>query len=68
MHDMGREALRQKHPDLADFVEELNPFTSDNFKDLVTIIDDDDLRAIGQYSEKTLLERYYENIDNVKEA
>ena len=68
MHDMGREALRQKHPDLADFAEELNPFTSDNFMDLVTIIDDDDLKAIGQYSEKTLLERYHENLENIKKA
>ena len=68
MHDMGREALRQKHPDLADFAEELNPFTSDNFMNLVTIIDDDDLKASGQYSEKTLLQRYHENLENIKKA
>ena len=36
--------------------------------DLVTILDDDDLKAIGQYSEKTLLERYHENLENVKKA
>ena len=36
--------------------------------DLVTIIDDDDLKAVGQYSEKTLLERYHENLENVKKA
>jgi hypothetical protein len=36
--------------------------------DLVTIIDDDDLKAIGQYSEKTLLERYHENLENIKKA
>ena len=65
---MGREALRQKHPDLADFAEEINPFTSDTFMNLVTIIDDDDLKAIGQYSEKTLLERYHENLEHVKTA
>ena len=35
---------------------------------LVTIIDDDDLKAIGQYSEKTLLERYHENLENIKKA
>lgn len=41
---MARESLRQKHPDLADMAEEINPFLSSNFVDLVTIVDDDDLK------------------------
>ena len=68
MHDLGREALRQKHPDLFDLAEEINPFMSEEFVDLVTIIDDDDLREHGQYSEKTLVERYYDNIELIRSA
>ena len=55
---MAREALRQKHPDLAEMAEEINPFTSANMVDMVTIIDDLDLRKHNQYSELTLVERY----------
>ena len=63
----GEEALRQKHPDLAQLAEELNPFMGEDFVDeLVTIIDDDDLKRNGQYSEKTLTERYHENIEAIR--
>lgn len=68
MMDLGRESLRQKHPDLADLAEEINPFKSEDFLDLVTIIEDDDLLKFGQFDEKTLLEKYYENIETVKRA
>ena len=68
MHDLGREALRQKHPDLADLREEINPFLSEDMIDLTTIIDDDDLKAFGQYSEKTLIEKYYENMERIRAA
>lgn len=57
-NDLAREALRQKHPDLAEMAEEINPFTSVNMVDMVTIIDDLDLRKHNQYSELTLAERY----------
>lgn len=36
--------------------------------DLNTIIDDEDLRKMGQYSEKTLTERYQELKDKIKAA
>ena len=51
MHDLGRETLRQKHPDLAEFAEEINPFKSEDFIDMLTILEDDDLRKEGQYDE-----------------
>ena len=54
MHDLARENLKQMHPDLADLADELNAFRGKDFLDNVTIIDDDDLRAHGQYSEVTL--------------
>jgi len=68
MNDLSRESLRQSHPDLADLADEINPFKSEDFIDLVTIIDDDDLKKFGQFDEKTLLEKYYENIDVIKSA
>ena len=44
MNDLAREALRQKHPDLADMAEEINPFMSKYMHDMVTIIEDEDLK------------------------
>jgi hypothetical protein len=49
--DLEREALRQNHPDIADLVEELVPFSSEFLSALVTVVDDDDLKEWGQYSE-----------------
>jgi hypothetical protein len=40
----------------------LIPFNYDNFYTTVPILRDDDLKHMGQYSEKTLMERYYEAI------
>lgn len=68
MHDLGREALRQKHPDLADIVEEINPFKSEDFIDMVTILDESDLKKEGHYDEKSLLEKYHEAADLIKSA
>ena len=56
------------HPDLAEMAEEINPFTSENMFDLVTIIEDDDLKANGQYSERTLIEKYKEGMETVRKA
>ena len=65
---MAREALRQKHPDLAEMAEEINPFTSENMVDMVTIIDDLDLRKHNQYSELTLVERYEQGMETIRRA
>lgn len=55
--------------------EEFVPFTKEHAHELVTILDDEDMRQIGLYDEKTLLERYknktpyisqQENIDEEK--
>ena len=47
MNDLGRESLRQIHPDLADLADELNPFKSEDFIDQVTTVDDEDLKKFG---------------------
>lgn len=46
-NDLARESLRQKHPDLAEMAEELNPFMFDFMTDLVTINEDEDLKKFG---------------------
>ena len=56
------------HPDLAEMAEEINPFTSENMFDLVTIIEDEDLKANGQYSERTLIEKYKEGMETIRKA
>lgn len=56
------------HPDLADLADEINPFMSENFIDMVTTLEDDDLRKENQYDEKTLVEKYYESIDLIRSA
>jgi len=53
---------------LAELAEEINPFLSENFIDMVTILEDDDLRKEGQYDEKTLMEKYYESLDHIRSA
>ena len=35
---------------------------------LVTIVEDDDLKATGQWSDETLQERFDKNLDTVKKA
>lgn len=66
--DLAREAIRESHPDLADIVEELLPFSSEFLSALVTVIDDDDLKEWNQYSEQTLSERYNNARDHVTNA
>lgn len=67
-HDLSREALRQAHPDFEDLIEELLPFTRSNMYDMVTVLDDEDLKQWGQYSEQTLDEKYQQARDHVRKA
>jgi hypothetical protein len=66
--DLAREALRESHPDIADLVEELIPFTTEFLSALVTVVDDEDLKKWNQYSDKTLQERYSAARDVVTKA
>lgn len=63
---LHREALRQTHPDLEFFMEDIYSFSADMMGDMVPIVDDDDLKEWGHYSEKTLTQRYRESADRVK--
>ena len=50
--DLTREAVRQHG--LGEFVEDLLPFTAANLLDLVTIMDEDDLKRQGHWANETL--------------
>ena len=54
--DLQREAMRQAHPDLEALLQEIMPFTTDKLEDVVPIIDDDDLKKNGMYSEELLVD------------
>jgi hypothetical protein len=62
--DIGRESLRQNHPDLAEIAEEIIPFTASFLATVVTTVDEEDLKVWGQYVNTTLQERY----DQAKEV
>ena len=49
-------------------LDDLNPFTSDYLYDMVTVVDDDDLKQWNLYSEESLLEKYRQSQDILKEA
>ena len=66
--DLQREGLRQAHPDLNALVEELNPFTSDYLYDVVPALEDDDLKKINMFSQKSLLEKYRQSTETLEEA
>lgn len=48
--------------------DELVPYRKENLYELLTILDEADLRAAGKWSDKTLSERYIENIDHLRAA
>ena len=66
--DLTREALRQNHPDLELLLEEITPFTHEFFYSMAPVLDDDDLKRAGMFSEETLVERYKRAAKKVKEA
>ena len=63
---MISETFRLKHPDLGELVEELSPFTSEFMNDVVTTVDEDDLKEWGQYSDEDILTRYHAAREHIK--
>jgi len=49
-------------------MEELSPFTGDHMYDMVPVVEDEDLKKHGHYSEESLVKRYREAKDHVKSA
>ena len=54
MNDMTRYSYRNRDEKLGEIPEELYPFSAEFLTDLVNVIDDDDLKRMGQFSEETL--------------
>jgi len=54
--------------ELANLAEELTPFTSNYLINMVTVLDDSDVKKMGKWSDKTLAERYIENLAHLKAA
>jgi hypothetical protein len=48
--------------------DELTPFTSNYLINMVTVLDDSDVRRMGKWSDKTLGERYLENLAHLRAA
>jgi hypothetical protein len=44
--------------DLKDIVDEIVPFSNEFSHNMVTILDDDDMKQQGLYSDETLMSRY----------
>jgi len=68
MNDLTRESIKRLHPELADMAEEISPFHKGFLAKLTTVLDEEDLKAWDQYSDKTLLERYEAAQEHVKKA
>lgn len=60
--------MRQNHQDLELLADELYAFTDDRMWDMVPIVDDDDLKQWGHYSEETLSSRYRKIEDDLKKV
>lgn len=54
--------------ELADLAEELSPYTKNYLVNMVTILDESDTIRMGKWSDKTLSERYFENLAHLREA
>lgn len=63
-----REIYHMMSADTGAMAEEIFPFTADLMSDMAPIVDDDDLKEWGQYSETTLSERYRQNAEVVASA
>ena len=57
--DFMREVLKMENPELADLADQMTPFSAEYLHNMVTVLDDDDLRRMGKYSDITLSERYF---------
>lgn len=53
---MFREFLGTLHDDIREMLEEIAPFKSEFTHNLVTIMNEDDLKQSGYYSPKSILE------------
>ena len=66
--DLLREINKMESEELRELAEELTPFTKNYLHNMVTVLDDSDVRMMGKWSDKTLSERYIENLEHLRAA
>lgn len=66
--DFMREILKSESPELAELADELVPYTAEYLHKLVTVLEEEDLRRMGKWSEETLSQKYKKNQDHLKAA
>ena len=59
--DFLREILKSESSELAEIADELVPYTSEYLHKLVTVLDDDDVKRMGKWSDTTLADKYKQN-------
>lgn len=63
-----REVNKMESEELRYLADELTPFTKNYLHNMVTILDDSDAIRMGKYDEKTLSEKYLENLEHLRSA
>lgn len=59
MEDLKRDVMRHQHPELESMVEELLPYSSDKFVDMIPVVDDEDLPlALRSKDGVSIVDRY----------
>ena len=66
--DFTREVIKSQSEEMRLLAEELIPYNANFFYNLVSVLDDSDLKRMGKWSDKTLSERYFENLDKLRAA
>jgi acyl-homoserine lactone acylase PvdQ len=66
--DFTREVIKSQSEEMRILAEELIPYNANFFYNLVSVLDDSDLKRMGKWSEKTLSERYFENLEKLRAA
>jgi hypothetical protein len=66
--DLTREFNKINSEELELLAEQFSPFSEHYLHNLVTILDDDDIKKIDKWTEKTLSQRYFENLEHLKAA
>jgi len=66
--DFMREVNKMESEELKALADELTPYTKNYLVNMVTVLDDSDARRMGKWSDKTLSEKYLENLQHLKSA
>ncbi len=66
--DFMREVNKMESEELANLADELTPYTKNYLNNMVTVLDDSDVKRLGKWSDKPLSEVFLESIDHLKSA